>query len=95
MWDLPGPGIEPMSPALAGGFLSTVPYWKSPDISIGYILGVGLLAASIWLYKFVFLPTWFKSPLTPHSGIAFKIVSKSGGCVVSHYVFHTYLLNEV
>ena len=26
MWDLPGPGIEPVSPALAGGFfLSTVP----------------------------------------------------------------------
>ena len=23
MWDLPGPGIEPMSPALAGGFLTT------------------------------------------------------------------------
>ena len=25
MWNLLGPGIEPMSPALAGGFLSTVP----------------------------------------------------------------------
>ena len=25
MWDLPGPGIEPVSPALAGGFLTTVP----------------------------------------------------------------------
>ena len=25
MWDLPRPRIEPMSPALAGGFLSTVP----------------------------------------------------------------------
>ena len=25
MWSLPGPGIEPMSPALAGEFLSTVP----------------------------------------------------------------------
>ena len=25
MWDLPGPGIEPMSPALAGGFLTTAP----------------------------------------------------------------------
>ena len=25
MWDLPGPGLEPMSPALAGGFLTTVP----------------------------------------------------------------------
>ena len=23
MWDLPGSGIEPASPALAGGFLST------------------------------------------------------------------------
>ena len=23
MWDLPGPGIEPVSPALAGGFFTT------------------------------------------------------------------------
>ena len=30
MWDLPGPGIEPLSPALAGGFLTTVPPVKSP-----------------------------------------------------------------
>ena len=29
MWDLPGPGIEPASPALAGGFLTTVPPGKS------------------------------------------------------------------
>ena len=29
MWDLPGPGIEPMSPALAGGFLTTEPPGKS------------------------------------------------------------------
>ena len=28
MWDLPGPGIEPVSPALAGGFLTTVPPGK-------------------------------------------------------------------
>ena len=25
MWDLPGPGIEPVFPALAGGFLTTAP----------------------------------------------------------------------
>ena len=30
MWDLPGPGLEPMSPALAGGFLTTVPPGKAP-----------------------------------------------------------------
>ena len=29
MWNLPAPGIEPISPALAGGFLSTAPPGKS------------------------------------------------------------------
>ena len=28
MWDIPGPGLEPMSPALAGGFLTTAPPGK-------------------------------------------------------------------
>ena len=28
MWDLPGPGNEPVSPALAGRFLSTAPPGK-------------------------------------------------------------------
>ena len=36
MWDLPGPGIEPVSPALAGGFLTTVPPGKSLS-SISYL----------------------------------------------------------
>ena len=30
-WDLPGPGLEPVSPALAGGFLTTAPPGKSLD----------------------------------------------------------------
>jgi len=29
MWDLPGPGIEPVSPALAVGFLTTGPPEKT------------------------------------------------------------------
>ena len=29
MWDLPGPGLEPVSSALAGRFLTTVPPGKS------------------------------------------------------------------
>ena len=32
MWDLPRPGLEPVSPALAGGFLTTVPPGK-PSLS--------------------------------------------------------------
>ena len=34
MWDLPWPGIEPMSPALAGRSPSTVPPGKSQELSI-------------------------------------------------------------
>ena len=29
-WHLPGPGIEPTSPALAGGFLTSGPPGRSP-----------------------------------------------------------------
>ena len=31
MWDLPGPGIEPVSPTLAGGFLTTASPGKSDN----------------------------------------------------------------
>ena len=31
MWDLPGPGLEPMSPALAGGFSTTAPHREAPS----------------------------------------------------------------
>ena len=31
MWDLPGPGLEPVSPALAGAFSTTAPPGKPPD----------------------------------------------------------------
>ena len=31
MWDLPEAGLEPMSPALAGGFLTTAPAGKPPN----------------------------------------------------------------
>ena len=34
MWDLPGPGLEPVSPALAGGFLTTAPSGKPWTITI-------------------------------------------------------------
>ena len=31
MWDLPGPGVKPVSPALAGGFLTTGPHGGVPS----------------------------------------------------------------
>ena len=40
MWDLPRPGIEPESLALAGGFLTPEPPGKSwqPSLSLTYVL---------------------------------------------------------
>ena len=32
MWDLPRPGLEPVSPALAGGFLTTAPPGKPLEL---------------------------------------------------------------
>ena len=34
MWDLPGPELEPVSPALAGGLLATVPPGKPQGSNI-------------------------------------------------------------
>ena len=39
MWDLPRPGLEPVSPALAGGFLTTAPSGK-PYCEFSLIYGV-------------------------------------------------------
>ena len=38
MWDLPGPGTEPMSPELAGGFSTTGPPGKSKSTNLDPIL---------------------------------------------------------
>ena len=41
IWNLPGPGIKPMSPALVGRFPITVPPWKSYSLAfIPYWLSV-------------------------------------------------------
>ena len=36
-WDLPGPGIEPVSPALAGGFLTPEPPGKPFFLSLDFV----------------------------------------------------------
>ena len=43
MWNLPGPGIEPVFPALAGAFLPTVPPGKAYillDLIAGILLRI-------------------------------------------------------
>ena len=37
MWDLPRPGLEPVSPALAGRLSTTAPPGKPPDLTFFYL----------------------------------------------------------
>ena len=55
MWDLPGPGLEPVSPALAGGFSTTAPPGK-PCFSFFYFL---------FLYFFLATPCSIRGPSSP------------------------------
>ena len=42
MWDLPGPGLEPVSLALAGGLLTTAPLGKSwSDVAFAFCFTLG------------------------------------------------------
>ena len=57
MWDLPAPGIDPMSPTLAGGFLATVPPGKSNKF-ITEDLNIIFLDCTEWFYFWLELCAW-------------------------------------
>ena len=46
MWDLTGPGLKPVTPALAGGFLTTAPPGKSPLVGFALQFYCSLVAWS-------------------------------------------------
>ena len=56
MWDIPGPGLKPVSPALAGGFLTTEPPGKSLFIifyaKISGVLGFFVVVVVFGLFVF-------------------------------------------
>ena len=77
MWDLPGPEIEPVSPALAGGFLTTAPPGKplSPVLKFQPPASILFLPASflfcfffstfcylVYIFFMLFLPIEYKLP---------------------------------
>ena len=49
MWDLPGPGLEPVSPALAGGFSTTAPPGKPEESFFSFTLFYFLFFAALSL----------------------------------------------
>ena len=66
MWDLPRPGFEPVSPALAGRFSTTVPPGKPCNI----LLKIGEVCPLLLFVLFYFLPMhnwcWTRAPCIPN-----------------------------
>ena len=58
MWNLPGPGIEHMSPVLVGGFLTPGPpgksqnFWLEDIFHLNQISDVVGVQAVLWIYEF-------------------------------------------
>ena len=75
MWDLPRPGLEPMSPAFAGRFSTTAPPGKPPMCSF-----------DAWFYCWIFLPFNIKllyfsnihNPICLASHILSEMISRLG-----------------
>ena len=65
MWDLPRSGLKPVSPVLAGGFLTTAPPGKSP------------LPSSIQLFNYLFIYLWLCWVFVSVRGLS--LVVASGG----------------
>ena len=75
MWDLPGPGLEPVSPALAGGFLTTVPPGKSLETCLSreiYWILVGTMGVCGILARGCSSPSPPTRPIAGKSGPAWR-----------------------
>ena len=66
MWDLPRPGLKPLSPALAGGFLTTAPPEKS------WIFKLAFYSPCVC---FQYLRTQFSIPYPPFSLTSWNLAS--------------------
>ena len=51
MWDLSGPGIKPVSPAIAGGFFTTEPPGKSQNVILMWVCVCVCLHVHIYLRR--------------------------------------------
>ena len=61
MWDLPGPGLEPVSPALAGGLLTTAPPGKPQNFLLHVLLVGGFHVFECVRVNIAFLKTVFSN----------------------------------
>ena len=81
MWDLPGPGLEPVSSALAGGFSTTAPPGKPS--SNAFDLGNPFLPSSVW-FGFLIISASLRKVMIMQTRNNAKLAS-SEGCILRNF----------
>ena len=74
MWDLPGPGLKPVSPVLAGRFLTTAPPGKSLDIISSNIFSSLFSLLSFWYSSYVYVGILMLSHISLRRSFSFSSV---------------------
>ena len=96
MWDLPRPGLEPVSPALAGRFSTTAPPGKPPTMQfcIRFLIwidpGEALPLACTWAKQ---ITTWDLGALWPASWHGVTWAPLVNLWLIESYTQHVYGMN--
>ena len=85
MWDLPGPGLKPVSPALAGGFLTTAPPGKSLTFKLDRVTSRNLTTGVTQPLSSCFLQCKRQTTVVFPCGIVLKIKWDGSGEVPGTY----------
>ena len=81
VWDLPKPGLEPVSPALAGGFLTTAPAGK-PFLVVFmylcmYVYMYVCMYVCMYLFIYLFIYLWLCRVFVSVQGLSLVVASGS------------------
>ena len=99
MWDLPGPGLEPVSPALADGFSTTAPPGKPLNHSYNMVFrNYLILLFLLWISSFyVVMQPEFVNILGGVWPVKIKIKNHTSVIpysVACHYLLRKHLLSQ-
>ena len=87
MWDLPRPGLEPMSPALAGRFSTTAPPGKPLNLFFKIFIGVYLVYNAVLVSAVQQSESAIRIHISPLFWISFP--SRSPQCIKQSFLCYT------
>ena len=82
LWDPPGPGTEPVSPALAGWFFTTEPPRKPEIVSFNFVAWASTHLMKLYKFGNEWMKGWRSTECRPHQ--SFDLYAVWGHCLWRH-----------